>query len=100
MNSHRVEAKTDSVIQARVPTWTWASSTLRSKSTMSVPLRIPITTVNTNRIRAVVSSRRICGRYGCVARSIGSPSRDSYAANASQPRGPQPTPNGIRRGAH
>ena len=28
------------------------------------------------------------------------PFRDWCAPNASQPRGPQPTPNGIRRGAH
>src|SRR3970040_1232016 len=58
------------VIQPSVPAWTWVRSVLRGGSQMSVPLRIPITTVMVKITRAARNSIRdedgiasMCGPY-------------------------------------
>jgi hypothetical protein len=44
-NIHNAAANTDAVIQPSVPVWTCVKITWWLNSTMSVPFKIPITTV-------------------------------------------------------
>jgi len=45
--NHDAVATIESEIQPSVPEWTWVRIQLRAKSTVSVPLRMPIPTVRT-----------------------------------------------------
>ena len=62
VNSQREAANMLTVIQPSVPPWTCASSTFLSKSTTSIPLRMPITTVKMKTVNATWRSRAISHR--------------------------------------
>ena len=63
-NSHSDAAKTHIVIHPSVPACTWERTVFRLKSTRSVPLRMPITTVQTNTTIATWSRSSTSRRSG------------------------------------